>query len=79
MHRQAEAMATEAGARRMKTATSQPGFFKKMGYDYTAKQKALNVHLGTDVMQKAETRQEKGGSGFLMEKDLRRVSKCSIM
>ena len=81
MHQQAEEHAMELNARRMKAVTSQPGFFKKMGYDYTTQQQGLNRELGLsqEKLTTIESTPQKERPGFEMEKILKRKDSCSIM
>ncbi len=66
-----EKVAREEGARSMQTATSRPGFFKKMGFDYTEGQKGINQRKFSALeLQKQEANREEGGAGFEMEKRL---------
>jgi hypothetical protein len=78
MHDHAERLAERYGARRMITATSQPGFFKKMGYDYTKDQKDVNSGLDPVSLEKSERSHQIAGPGFLMEKVIQRKSHCEI-
>lgn len=69
-----ESRAREVGATSMVTATSRPGFFKKMGFDYTEQQKQTNARkeiqepgkLARDESNKGE----QGGGGYGMFKTL---------
>ncbi|MBL8511709.1 MAG: hypothetical protein JNM52_08690 [Betaproteobacteria bacterium] len=80
MHRHAETFATELEAQRMTTATSQPGFFKKMGYNYTEAQRGINAaKFSPTELATAEAALQVKGAGFLMEKELKRKDSCAIM
>lgn len=69
-----EARAREVGAKSMVTATSRPGFFKKMGFDYTDQQKvtnALKESLEPGKLARDESNKgEQGGGGYGMFKPL---------
>lgn len=58
-------------ARRLETATSRPGYFKKMGYDYTKQQHLTNArkYRPTELVAQEKNRGS-GGGGFSMEKPL---------
>jgi hypothetical protein len=69
-----ESRAREVGATSMVTATSRPGFFKKMGFDYTEQQKrtnALKEELDPGKLARDENNKgEQGGGGYGMFKPL---------
>lgn len=66
-----EHLAREHGATSMETATSRPGFFKKVGFDYTPQQKAFNARKYTaEQLEAQESNRGEGGGGFMMSKDL---------
>lgn len=72
MHQALEDIALhQTDAKRMVTATSRPGYFRKMGYDYTATQQRTNQRKFTalELAQQEQNRDERGG-GFEMEKVL---------
>lgn len=69
-----ESRAREVGATSMVTATSRPGFFKKMGFDYTEQQKQTNaLKEARDpglVARDESNKGEQGGGGYGMFKRL---------
>ena len=69
-----EARAREVGATSMVTATSRPGFFKKMGFDYTDQQKRTNTLKEERdpgmVARDENNKGEQGGGGYSMFKPL---------
>jgi hypothetical protein len=69
-----EARARQVGATEMVTATSRPGFFKKMGFDYTEQQKrtnALKEERDPGLVARDESNKgEQGGGGYGMFKTL---------
>lgn len=69
-----ESRAREVGASSMVTATSRPGFFRKMGFDYTEQQKqtnALKEALDPGKLARDENnKSEQGGGGYGMFKTL---------
>lgn len=68
----AEQVARSSGAREMVTATSRPGFFKKMGFDYTPEQHELNAKKYTagELAAQENNKGVEGGGGFAMHKPL---------
>lgn len=67
-----EHLAREHGATSMVTATSRPGFFQKVGFDYTPSQKKINALKYTaDELRAQENNHNEGGGGFMMSKDLK--------
>lgn len=69
-----ESRAREVGATTMQTATSRPGFFKKMGFDYTDLQKQTNARWEVadpgKVARDENNKGEQGGGGYGMFKPL---------
>ncbi|HEY1137980.1 MAG TPA: hypothetical protein VGE64_10860 [Xanthomonadaceae bacterium] len=69
-----ESRARDVGATSMVTATSRPGFFKKMGFDYTEQQKRTNtLKEARDpglVARDESNKGEQGGGGYGMFKPL---------
>lgn len=69
-----EARAREVGATTLVTATSRPGFFRKMGFDYTEQQKrtnALKEERDPGLVARDENNKgEQGGGGYGMFKPL---------
>ncbi len=57
---------------RVTTATSQPGFFKKMNMVYSPEQEALNQlkHSPQELRKIESSPQEEGGHAFVMEKHI---------
>lgn len=59
----------QSEATRMVTATSRPGYFMKMGYDYSGPQQQINQRKYTQQqLQVQEQNRSEGGGGFEMEK-----------
>lgn len=59
--------AAHCKAKRMETATSRPGFFKRFGFDYTDAQKITNAKKFTvEQLEKEEANRGDGGGGFAM-------------
>lgn len=66
-----EDIARQSQARSMETATSRPGFFKRMGFDYTDGQKEINRHrYSADELVREEQNRGAAGGGFVMHKPL---------
>ena len=72
MMTQMESLARENSATKMETATSRPGFFQKMGFDYTPQQKQINTlkYKSQELKHHENNRGEESGGGFLMFKPL---------
>ena len=68
----AEEVARSAGATSMVTATSRPGFFKKMGFDYTPAQHEINArkYTANELSAQENNKGRDGGGGFSMHKSL---------
>lgn len=69
-----ETRAREVGATSMVTATSRPGFFKKMGFDYTEQQKQTNalkeIQDPGKLARDENNKDQQGGGGYGMFKTL---------